>query len=330
MKLDPRTINRILLITLSNIGDAVLTTPVLHALHVAFPDSRVDILINPALKDMFEEDPRVAKIFFYDKHADLFEKYRILKKLHNLRYDLIVDLKNTMIPFFLQPRYRTPFLRQDSTVRHKKDEHLMRLACLGAGPGNAGLGIVTGLRDEERSRDILDGFTGGQKYIVLNPGAKSHVKRWPVEHFAALADRIVDQLHLNVVVVGKDDGRKNPDSDRVIADRFLAIAKKPVLDLVGKTNVRELACIIRMAKAIVTNDSAPLHIASAVGTPTVALFGPTDERKYGPLAPRSVVLRGVIPCAPCEKAQCDRRYDCLTQISVQDAFNAVKKICASL
>jgi len=326
MKIDRNAVKRILLITLSNLGDAILTTPVLDALYKRFPDARIDILMNPVFEDLFAHDNRVAKIFFYEKHAVSFEKYRLLKKLYNIRYDLVVDLKNTMIPLFLMPRYRTSLIRIKHEAIHKKEEHLSLIRQLGIETQGAKLGIMTNEEDADNARKILNGFVNPGKYIVMNPGAKSHVKRWPAANFAALSDRIVKELGYDVVVIGKDSGRKNPESDRVVVDNFLKLTKENVLDIVGKTNTRELFLIIGRARCIITNDSAPLHIASATGTPTVALFGPTDDRKYGPLANRSVVIRRPMPCAPCETAKCSRQYECLRDITVKDAFDAVKKI----
>jgi len=327
VKINTSKIKRILLITLSNIGDAILTTPVLDALIRNFPHARIDLFISPAAKEIFEKDKRISKIFLYDKHSRIFEKYRLLKKLNKLKYNLIVDLKHTMIPVFLFPTYRTNFLRGEKDVIHKKNEHLKRIKELGLDTKEAKLKVEILAEDKKSASSLLNNRTKSGKYIIINAGAKSHVKRWPVKYFAKLCDRIIEELGYEVVLIGKDGGLENPDSDRVVVNNLLGVMKEKALDLVGKTNIRELAYLIGNAKLLITNDSAPLHIASAVNTPTVAMFGPTDERKYGPLAEKNTVLRKKLECAPCEKAQCRYSYECLEKIRVEDVFKAVKGLC---
>jgi len=118
--------------------------------------------------------------------------------------------------------------------------------------------------------------------------------------------------------------------DRVVLQRILFYMKTKPVNLVEKTNMRELAYLIKKSKLLITNDSAPLHVGSAVNTPTLAFFGPTDPEKYGPLTEaKKKVLKKEIRCAPCEVPQCiniGNKYECLKAISVDVAFKAVKEI----
>ena len=327
--LNKKEISRILVITLSNTGDAVLTTPVLDAVSKEFPHARIDMFLSPGIKAIFEKDPRISKIFIYDKHGGPFEKYRLIKKLNNLKYHLVVDLKNTMIPILLRVPYRTSVFRRAGKSLHKRDEHLLRVKEVGISIDGASLEIKIDKKDMENALSFIRGYSGEGKYIIVSAGAKSHVKRWPAGYFAELCDRIVKELNYGVVLVGEDQGTGNPDSDRVVVNEILSAGKENVLDLVGKTNIRELSHLIEKAALLVTNDSAPLHIASAVDTPTVAIFGPTDERKYGPLAKRSVVIRRHLKCAPCQRAQCLYNYECLKEITVDEVFKAVRELVRS-
>lgn len=325
--MDRTKIKRILFITLSNLGDAILTMPVLDALSKNFPYAKIDVFSSPSVRGIFEKDKRVSKVFLYDKHSILFDKYRLLKKLKGLRYNLIVDLKNTMIPIMLMPPYRTAVFRKIKKPIHKKEEHLLRIRQLEVKTEDARFNITVGNKDREKALELLKNYTKEGKYIVVNAGAKSHIKRWPVENFSQISGRIIKELQLGVVLIGKDDGLENLDSDRAVINKLLDGMNGEALDLVGKTNIGELAYIIKSAKALITNDSAPLHIGSAVNTPTLAIFGPTDENKYGPLSDQSVVLRKKLHCTPCEKAQCRYNYECLKTITVEDVFKAVKHVC---
>ena len=158
---------------------------------------------------------------------------------------------------------------------------------------------------------------------MASPGAKSHVKRWPLKNFAALCDRIKKELGLEVVLVGDE-------YDRVVIERILFYMKTKAVNFIEKTNINQLASLIGKAKLLITNDSAPLHVASAVGARVLAFFGPTGDKKYGPVTKaKSKVLRKNIKCAPCEAPQCinfDNKYECLKTITVDEAFQTVKEL----
>ncbi len=334
-------IKRILVITLSNTGDVILTTPVVEALLKQFPGVKLDIVVGPNGKEVFGKHKKVSKIFIYDKRTGFFEKFRLIKKLRNMHYDMAVDLKNTAIPFLIGARLKSKVVCRTKGRRggiHKKDQHLAIIESMGIDIKDAGLNIEIDKEDFENIDELLRDTShcfipkiGTQKrgcvpkFVVVSCGAKSHTKRWPASYFAALIDSVKNDLGYEIILVGKDEG-DFPDSGRVVARLVKKIMQTEPIDFLGKTNLRELAALIKKASLLITNDSAPLHIASAVNTPTVAIFGPTNEDKYGPLASKSIVLRKRLKCAPCEKAQCRYNYECMRQITVDDAINAVKEI----
>jgi len=326
MKIDKNRIKRVLFITLSNIGDAILTTPVLESLMSVFPCARIDALVGPGVLGVFEKNVKISKCFIYDKHSRLFEKYRLMKKLRKINYDLVVDLKNTMIPIIIGPRYRTGFFNRKGVKSHKKQEHLGRLRALGLPVHNAGLNIPISDEDKQCVMGIIDERLNNERFIVVSAGAKSHVKRWPADNYARLCDRISYAFGYRTALIGQDGGLDDFDSDRVVVNHVLKAARSKPVDLVGKTNIRELSFLIEKADLLVTNDSAPLHVASAVNTPSVAVFGPTDEVKYGPLSEGSVVVRKTLDCAPCEKPRCRYNYECLRGIDVERVFTQVKRV----
>ncbi len=326
MRIDSSKVKRILFITLSNVGDAVLTTPVMDVLIKRFPDARVDVLLSPGVKDIFEKNPDVSKIYVYNKKHSVFEKYRLFKKLRGIRYDMIADMKNTIFPVLLMPKYRTVYFRNENQKLHKKDAHLAILSRMGIDVSSAAFNFFIAPGDtaiaEKFSKDA-----GPRGYVVINAGAKSHMKRWPSEKFGELADRLMSELGVKVALVGADGGARHPDSDRVVVDNVKKTMKLQASDLVGKTSVGELAQLLKHAKCVITNDSGPLHIASAVNASTVAIFGPTDPVKYGPLAEKSVVIRSSRSCLPCQAAECGKGNLCLSDVTVQEVFESVRKIC---
>jgi len=164
-----------------------------------------------------------------------------------------------------------------------------------------------------------EGVLPDDNIVAVSAGAKSHIKRWALTGFISLCDRLNKELGLKVLLVGDDN-------DKTINSQIKEVGLKDVHDLSGRTNLRELAYLISLCRLIVTNDSAPLHIASAVNCPAVAIFGPTDYRKYGPLSDRSSVIREGLRCSPCEKAQCRFNLECMKGITVAAVFDACKAV----
>lgn len=316
---------RILVITLSNIGDIILTTPVVEALLSEFPGSKLDVMVGPSGRGLFASHEKVREVIIYDKKSSSFAKFMLFVRLWKKRYNLVVDLRNTVLPFVLGARHATyPFHYRRRPEMHKRDAHLLRLKEVGIDAPKSELFIPVNDDDKKYVENLLSALQE-KPFIAVSPGAKSHVKRWPLKNFAVLCDRIKKELKLEVILVGDE-------YDRVVIDRILFYMKTKPTNFIEKTNINQLACLIGKAKLLITNDSAPLHAASAVGARILAFFGPTDDKKYGPVtkAP-SVVLRKNIKCAPCEVPQCinfDNKYECLKTITVDETFEAVKKLCA--
>lgn len=318
MLIDKKEVSRILIITLSNVGDIILTTPVVKALEKEFPGARIDVMVGPSGKEIFEKDPRIFKVIIYDKHLPIGEKRRLQLKLKKLRYDLVVDIRNTVFPLLIGPKYRTATIQKfPRSAMHRKDRHLYRLKALGIDRIEELPYIHITKEDEEHVEKLLKDNGIGQPIVVMNAGAKSHLKRWTAEGFAGVADRLISECTANVVFVGlKDD-------EPIVEDVIKKMKQKPY-NLVNKTNVRQLAGLLKRSALLITNDSAPLHLGSAVGVKVVALFGPTDPKKYGPLGEFDVVVKEKLSCAPCEKAECARNYECMRLISPDTVFDAAK------
>jgi len=152
-------------------------------------------------------------------------------------------------------------------------------------------------------------------FIAVSPVAFWETKLWEDGKFACLADRIQEELGVAVVLTGGD---VEP------LEKIRKLMKTKALNLGGKTSLRELAALYKRAKIVVTTDSGPMHIAAAVGTPVVALFGPTDPARTGPYGPGHRVIRAGLPCSPCFRKQCPQPR-CMTEIPVEEVFSAVRE-----
>jgi 3-deoxy-D-manno-octulosonic-acid transferase/heptosyltransferase-1 len=166
------------------------------------------------------------------------------------------------------------------------------------------------------------GGEGRQKnvpnFVAVNPVAFWATKCWDEGKFAALADRIHEELGIGIVLTG---------SQSMPLERICRMMRTGAVNLGGRTTLRELACLYRGANLLITTDSGPMHLAAAVGTPVVALFGPTDPALTGPYGPGHRIIRKKLSCSPCLRKRC-KAPRCMTDISVDEVFTAVKVMLA--
>ncbi len=320
-------INRILVITLSNIGDVVLTLPVIGALKENFSQARIDVVVGARAREVFEADPRINKMYVYDKSLPLSGKIKFLLNLRKGKYDLVVDLRNSLFSFLLRPRFSSkPPLNLPEGVVHKIDAHLLKVKSLGLKAALNPYRMWISQIDADNARNFLGkkGVTDSDEVICISPGAKSHIKRWLEGNFAEVCDQLIDKLpvpggKIKVVFVGDA-------SDGAICERILNRMRNYAISVAGKTNLRELAWCIKRSRLLITNDSAPLHIAGSVGTPSVAIFGPTDYRKYGPREGQGIAIHRELHCSPCEVAQCKHNLECMKAVEAESVFEAAMGI----
>jgi heptosyltransferase-2 len=158
----------------------------------------------------------------------------------------------------------------------------------------------------------------GGPWVGLSPGAAyGPAKRWPPEHFAALGRELVREFGARLVLLG---GPAEGPVAQLVKERL----GLPVLNLVGKTDLRQALGVLSRLKLLITNDSGLMHAAAALHVPLVALFGSTDPVATGPFTDRATVLHHPLPCSPCLERTCDQGYACLTAISVAEAVAAAR------
>jgi heptosyltransferase-2 len=303
-------------------------------------------MAGPRAREIFEIDPRIAFFVLYDKHAPLKEKIRLFNKLKKENFDMVVDLRNTFFGVLLPARFRIPLPRIiPKNIKHMKQRHLYKIPdaraevplkmepILGYKPQGLPLGrntprsiengsLCVRPQDEEYVKRVLreNNIKEEDKIIVVSAGARSHIKRWAKEKFSDLIPLLVKEFAAKVILVGdKEDAAIN----KYIAGRL----SYPVLDLSARTTLSQLACLLKKARLVITNDSAILHAASYLDIPVIAIFGPTDDLKYGPWSLNCAVVRKSIFCAPCQKAQCRfGTLECMALIKVEDVLTRVRNI----
>ncbi|MBL7085214.1 MAG: glycosyltransferase family 9 protein [Candidatus Omnitrophica bacterium] len=349
MKIDKNRVNRILVINLSNIGDAVLTTPVIQTLKSNFPQAHLAVLVGPRAFSVFKNDRRIDKKIVYDKAISWKNKLGLIDRLRHDRYDLVVDLRQTAFTVFLGTRYHTSaFTRAPRSLTHMKDRHLWKVKSLGLVVDD-GIGPSVEFSEDEKTKvmqmfnkwqinpalpksklgikDVGEGnnkrkggVKSGQPIIALAPGARNMTNRWGTKGYKQLIGRLVKEYNAKIIMVGDEQ-------DELLVQEVIEEVKPAPVNICGKTSIGTLTCLLTKCNLLVSNDSAPMHLAWAVNTPVVAIFGPTDWRKYAPGGTDDVVVHKDLTCAPCEKSLCPKgTRECMKLISVDEVFAACKKI----
>jgi heptosyltransferase-3 len=353
-------IRRALVTKLRHHGDVLLTSPVFSTLKRAAPHVEIDALVYRETAPLLVNHPAIARIHTIDRdwkrrglRPQAVEEVRLLRALRERRYDLLVHLtehpRGATLAHLLRPRFAvtrerarnewfwrarfTHFYRLPSrTPRHAVEANLDALRRLGIYPDPADkkLVLVPGaaaqarIDDLLRARDVVPG-----RFVHAHPGSRWMFKCWPPEQTAALFERIVAAGH-TIIVTGAPDPRERALATS-IATRLQPRTHARIVDLVGELSLPELAALTAHARAFVGVDTAPMHIAAAMGTPTLALFGPSGEHEWGPWMVRQrVVVSRAHPCRPCGLDGCGggKVSECLTSLAVDDVYAQFEALLA--
>jgi len=274
---DPDPVRRILLVTLSNVGDALMTTPVMEALHARHPQALVDLVADPRSSALFTHCPYRGSVIHRDKQLGWRGRLALLRALRQHRYDLIVDLRTDGLALLLRARRRLTRRAVRRATGHAVDRHFNVIRDY----VGADAGPPTRLWLSERERDFATRALAalpGTRWLGLGPGARWAPKCWPPERFRELVQRSRDGFDA-VVLLGSRDER---DICRSVADGL----PTPCLDLSGQTGLLEAGAVLARMRLFAGNDSGLGHLAAAAGIPMLTLFGPGEPLRYHPWNPR--------------------------------------------
>jgi heptosyltransferase-3 len=359
---DLAAVRRVLVTKLRHHGDVLLASPVFTTLRRAAPHAEIDALVYRETAPMLAGHPAIAQLHTVDrawKRQGVVAQFRAERGLHAAlrarRYDLLVHLtehpRGATLARTLKPRYAvarerpgasrwwaqsfTHLYRQPlATPRHAVEANLDALRRLGVQP-DAGddrrLVLVPGAQAEARADALLaqHGLRRGA-FVQCHPGSRWLFKCWPAASTAALLDRIAADGHA-VVVTGAPDERERALVGEILA-AVAPATRERIVDLTGALSLSELAALTARARAFVGVDSAPMHIAAAVGTPVVVLFGPSGEREWGPWRVRAeVVVSASHPCRPCGIDGCGggKVSECLSTLPVERVHAAFARVLGS-
>ena len=362
-RVPPLHVHRVLVTKLRHHGDVLLISPVLTALGRALPHAQIDVLVYAETAPMIERHPALARVFTIDRStkrrgpwSQLMAELTLLRSLRARSYDLLVHLtahpRGLTLAVCLRPRWavtcelparRLPGVWKRAFThfypvpaggrsRHAVELNLDALRRIGIQPLAEDRKLVMVPGDQARSRiDAMLAAMGLDErgFIHVHPGSRWLFKCWPAGRMASLIARLCAEGHA-VVLTGAPEAHERAHVDTLLA-ALPAAARTSVHDLTGKLTLPELAALTARAQLFIGVDSAPMHIAAAMGTPTIALFGPSDDIEWGPWGvTHRIVASQEHPCRPCRNDGCGggKVSDCLTTLGVERVKSAVDALIA--
>lgn len=338
-----REFNRILLVKPSSLGDVVHALPVLHALRKRYPHAKIDWLIGSAFAPLLENNPDLSEPILFDRNKYGRRGFnvgvardfaRFSAALRRRRYDLVIDLQGLFRSGFLTWLTGAPVRIGFADAReaavcfythklplvpintHAVDRNMRMGQMLGFAfePVHFEFGLDETVRTETSQLLRESGIADSQSFFAVAPGARWETKRWPASYFVQAIELIRQQSGIRCVLTGGPD-------DAVLCDQIAKESGLKTVSLAGKTSIRQMIAVLERAALVLCLDSAPMHIAAALGRPLICLTGPTNPARTGPYRRSQDALRLSLPCSPCyfrKLSQCPHDHRCMKELGVED------------
>ena len=350
-------VKRILILKPSSLGDVVNALPFLASLRRRYPDRHIAWLVEEEGAGVLLGHPLLDRVIVSGRRrwgreavaplrwpSALREIGALIAELRGGRYDLVVDLqgllKSALILVLSGARFRVGLADAREGSRrvlthhvplspgpsHAVDRYLEAARFLGADPSPISFIFPSGPDDGHKAEALLAeaGVRPGDRVVALNPRARWPTKLWEEDRFARVGDMLARRHGARILVTGSllDLPLARRLADRMHHAPFVAA---------GRTDLRLLIALLKRIDLLVTLDSGPMHLAAAVGTPLVALFGPTDPRLNGPYGGEGTIVRVSLPCSPCRKRRCQIQDDrlCMRSISEEAVAEAASALLAT-
>lgn len=334
----------ILIVKLSAIGDVIHAMPVAHAIKETYPEAHITWVVEPPAYDLLAMNPDVDEIILFKKKefksiGGFLENYGPLKReIQKRNYDAVLDLqglfKSAAIAYLakaprklgmcnmreLSDKISQPVIGANAKG-HIVERYLDVARAIGCKAENAEFSLNVSDREADltRMRFSQAGANMGNPYVVLAVGANWPNKRWPEENFAKLADWLYTKRLIPVLV-----GGGVVDEQRAAA--ISAQSEIPPVNLVGQTNLKQLAYTIQQAQLVIGGDTGPVHLAAGLKVPTIMLMGPTNATRNGPYGQLANAIEADRACKHCWKRACPDNKDCLNAIAAVQVMAKAEEI----
>lgn len=346
-----REFHRILLVKPSSLGDVIHALPVLHCLRKRYPGAKIDWLIGSAFASLLDGNPDLSERIELDRQkfsrVGLSQRatrdfVRFVADLRRRRYDLVVDLQGLFRSGFLTRAtgagvrvgfadaregatfFYTHKIATSPTDTHAVDRNLRVGELLGfvPEPVTFDFAMDDGLREQVAAILREHGVHELDHFVAIAPGARWETKAWPGANFVQMIDTLAENEQIPFVLLG---GREDID----LCEQIASQCRTPLISLAGKTSIRQMIALLERAAVVVCHDSAPMHVAAALGRPLVCLTGPTNPARTGPYRRLEDVVRVSLPCSPCylrKLSQCGFEHRCMSELRVEDVVSRVRAL----
>lgn len=338
-------VKKILVIKLRQLGDVLLTGPVFSALKQKLPAAQIDAYVYAESIPVLEGHPALHAILGYDrnwKKRGLFfrlaKEYALLQRIRNECYDLVINLtegdrgaiaarySGAAIRVGFDPKgtglagkkkLYTHIAKHCATLRHTVERNLDAVRRIGIFPLPQERDLLLHIPIE--AMQAME-QRAGRGFVLIHPTSRWKFKCWPVQNMRKLAEALLARGKTLVFTSGPD-----AEEQAMVAE----ICKTfPCINLAGQISLKELAALIALSEQLICVDSLPLHMASALKKPVIALFGPTSDITWGPWRnPHAAIIAQPLPCRPCYQDGCggSKVSDCLTSLSLESVLSVVFK-----
>ncbi|MFA4924407.1 MAG: glycosyltransferase family 9 protein [Ignavibacteriaceae bacterium] len=325
MNLDKSKIKKILCIKLRGIGDVILSTVVFDNLLKEFPNAKIDYLTEPPGKAALEKLSFLNDIILYKKN-ETFAGLKTIAKVYFNKYDLVLDFysnpRTAMITFLSRAKYRAGFPYRGRTYAynlfgpaerdkfHAAQLHIEYLKSIGIKAESSNLHFGLDEQDISFANNFFKtNFDEKDFVVVLSPSGGWGSKKCDASKFAEIADAVSEKYHAKFLILW---GPEDYDDAIAIQNIMSSISL-----LAPKTTIREGAALMQAAKLVIANDSGPMHISTAIGTPTLSLHGPTNPNLQGPFGDKHASIRlEELDCIGCNLLKCPRHHECFLDLPV--------------
>ncbi len=326
--------HRILVIKLRAVGDVLLSTIVTKNLRLAFPTAQIDYLTEPPSVEILRGNPYVDSIQVHDRKR--MTGARLIRFVRRQRYDLVIDLfgnpRTALLTRLSGARYRVGYRFRNRTYAynimatprghqvHNTQFNLDALEAIGIAIHDRNIYFQFSPGDAHYVDQFLSSSGADLRLLVgVNAGGGWYTKRWGLDRFADLADRLIGEYGANVLLVWGPG--QLPE-----AEKIRSLMRRRVL-IPPATTLKQLGALLNRCTCVISNDSGPMHIAAAVGTPVLGIYGPTSPLLQGPFGDKHVtVSKQGLRCLGCNLTKCPIGHPCMLELSVDDVMEGVRQL----
>ncbi len=351
VELASRNFHRILLVKPSSLGDVIHALPVLRGIRKRYPGAKIDWLIGSAFASLLDGNSDINERILFDRKrfsrvglnlGPTRDLIRLISDLRRREYDMVIDLQGLFRSGFLSwaagaavrigfadAREGASFFYTHKIPRSETDAHAVdrnlrvgQLLGLASEPAIFDFSLDESLRDQARATLRECGVQDEDCLVAIAPGARWETKLWPEKNFALTIDALAENPTLRFILVGGKE-------DVARCEQIARQCRRKVISLAGTTSIRQMIALLERASVVLCHDSAPMHVAAALGRPLVCLTGPTNSARTGPYLRMDDVLRVSLPCAPCylrKLSQCGYEHRCMHELRVEDVVARVRAL----